>query len=176
MRLLRKHHNGRRITLDDNSWLVAGHRRFERDMTLHLGSPETMRHGGEDALARGDTAAAVFFFAKAIEIAGDWSVCDHPPYRRGVADDAALFRRYVETLARARMDRPGADVLSGHVGGNGSYTIAIMRAIAARAVRSGGLADGPVGDLAGDLDQAIAHFDAVTAAPAGHASARGAAG
>jgi hypothetical protein len=124
-------------------------------MAPHLGSPETMRHGGEDALTRGDTAVAVFFFAKAIEIAGDWSVCDRPPYRRGVNDDASLFRRYVETLARVRMDRPGADVLSGHVGGNGSYTIAIMRAIAARTAQSG--------CPAGDLDQAITHFDAVTA-------------
>jgi hypothetical protein len=155
MRLLRKYHNGRRITLDDNSWLIAGREGFERDMALYLGSPETMRRGGESALARGDTAAAVFFFARAIESAGDWAARDRPPYRRDVGDNAALFRRYVETLERVRMDRPGADVLSGHVRGNGWHTVAIMRAIAAGAAQ----ADCP----AGGLDQAIAHFVTVTA-------------
>jgi hypothetical protein len=158
MRLSRKYPDERRLAPDDNSWLLAGRERFERDMALHRGSPETMRRGGEDALSRGDTAAAVFFFAKAIEIARDWSASGAPPYKRGVDDNAALFRRYVETIARIRMDHPGADVLGDRVSGNGGHTVAIMRAIAARAAQAG--------CPAGDLDQAIGHFVAVTAATA----------
>jgi hypothetical protein len=130
------------------AWLLAGHQRFDRGKNRFFGSPETMRRGGEEALSRGDTAAAVFFFAKAIDIAQTWS--RNRPHQRSYEDDAILFRLYAEAVATIRAAHPDADVLSDGVNENGRYTANMMVAVAKDCFQAGHPTE--------ELDEAINNF------------------
>ena len=141
---------------DDHAWLYAGHQRFDRDKDRFFGSPETMRRGGEEALSRGDTAAAVFFFAKAIDIAQTWS--RSRPHQRGYEDDVILFRLYSNTVGTIRAAHPDADVLSDWVNENGKYTANMMVDVAKDRFQTGQSTEA--------LDEAINNFLNSTGMPA----------
>jgi hypothetical protein len=147
---------GDSIELDDGAWLAAGHQRFDRDKSHYFGSPETMRRGGEAALNRGDVAAAVFFFAKAIDIAQTW--LSNPLHQRTHEDNVTLFRLYVETIATVRSTHPAADVLTDWINENGKYTANMMVAVAKDSFRAGHPAE--------TLDRAINDFLVITGMPA----------
>jgi hypothetical protein len=121
--------------LNDQAWLLAGHRRYERDRSRFFGSPETMRRGGEEALSRGDTAAAVFFFAKGIDIAQTWS--HSRPGERSYENDVILFQLYAEGIGTIKAAHPDADVLSDWVSENGRYTANMMVSVAKDWFRAG---------------------------------------
>ena len=140
---------------DDQSWLSAGHQRFDRDKARVFGSPETLRHGGEEALGRGDAATAVFFFAKAIDVAQTWS--SNRAGQRSSEDDVTLFRLYVDTIRTIRRDHPDADVLSDWCNENGKYTANMMVSVAKNAFQEGMPVEA--------LDAAINDFVVITGMP-----------
>ena len=76
-------------SVDDQTWLINGHTRFDEGKSRFFGSPETMAAGGRQALQDGDLAAAVFYYGKAIDIAQTWSFMK--PGERGLALDSQLF-------------------------------------------------------------------------------------
>jgi hypothetical protein len=141
----------------DRDWLAAGWKRFDSGKGQHFGSPETMSAGGIQALQQGDAAAAVFYFAKAIDIAQTWLGDSNPPYRRTLEQNVRLFGLYVDTIARIRAEYPDADLIGDWVNENGRYTANMMRAVAIDMYRSGQ-------DVA-ELDAAINRFLTVTGMP-----------
>ena len=113
--------------LPDETWLARGHERFERDKHAYFGSPETMHAGARDALARSDRAAALFFYAKAIDIAQTWSF--GRPGERSPALDDTLFSGYVSLVCELLDSRPALNVLSGY-NENGNTAGAYMASLA----------------------------------------------
>jgi hypothetical protein len=103
-------HSEEQAPFTDEQWLASGHQRFDVEKSKYFGSPETMRAGGEQMLATGDEAAAVFFFGKAIDIAQTW--INSRPSQRSYEDDLELFGKYVETVQAIRSAHPMADLVS----------------------------------------------------------------
>lgn len=132
----------------DDQWLSAGSSRYEKQKGSYFGSPETMRAGGEEFLGQGDAAAALFFFAKAIDIAQTWSFA-----RAGERDprlDQELFGLYLETVKRAMAERPGMDLTRGphsdELSTSGNYMVQL-----AGIARSQGFPTGQTDDVIREL-------------------------
>jgi hypothetical protein len=140
---------------DDSSWLLAGHRTFDRNKSRFFGSPETMRRGGEEALGKGDTATAVFFFAKAIDIAQTW--LRNPLHQRTYEENVTLFRLYVDAIAAIKASHPDADVLTDWNNENGQRTANMMVAVAKSSFQDGHPIE--------ELDAAINKFLTITGMP-----------
>ena len=109
---------------DGRSWLREAHTRFERGKGSHFGSPETMRLGGDNAMAKGDAGAAMFYYAKAIDIAQTWM--NSRPGERSIEDDMALFQSYVNAVRMVLATHRDADVLSDDYNENGTTSAHYM--------------------------------------------------
>ena len=134
----------------DQQWLVAGHDRFDRTKGRHFGSPETMAAGGDAATRNGDTAAAVFFYAKAIDIAQTWSTSK--PGERSTEQDERLFAVYVSALEDIKQERPDADIVGDWNNESLGYTLNMMYGV----TLEHGYRHQPVQPLARLLNRALA--------------------
>lgn len=114
-------------SVDDQTWIRQGNQRFEAGKSRHFGSPETMRAGGDQAVAKGDIAAAVFYYAKAIDIAQTWA--NSKPGERPAELDVELFDVYARTLEAIRHARPNADVVTDWNNENARYALPMMVSI-----------------------------------------------
>lgn len=100
----------RRVVVDSGSWLTAGEQRFEHDVSNYYGSPETIARGGVEALERGDTAAALFFFQKSIDLLHTLYVSTGMQTRRPGHRDNPIIDHYLRTLGDIRRIHPDSDV------------------------------------------------------------------
>lgn len=104
--------------LDDAAWIGAGESRYSSLISNHYGSPDTIAAGGEQRLAVGDPAAALFFLQKAIDTLHSIYVCgfnDTGPAswsRQPSARDLAIVDRYLAVLREVRSVRPEAPIKS----------------------------------------------------------------
>lgn len=102
--------------LDDASWLMAGEDRYKSLVANHYGSPDTIAVGGDQRVAVGDLASALFFYQKAIDTLHSIYVCgfnDTGPAswrRQPSGRDLAIVDRYLGTLREVRAIRSGAPV------------------------------------------------------------------
>lgn len=102
--------------LDDQQWLCAGQTRYDRLISNHYGSPDTIAHGGDLRKKVGDTASALFFYQKAIDTMHSIYVCgfnDTGPgswSRRPSPADLLIVDGYLQSLQSVRTGRPGAQV------------------------------------------------------------------
>ena len=93
-----------------STWLAEGERRFADDVPAHYGSPESIAAGGMLALERDDTASALFFFQKAIDLLHTLYVSSRMQRRKPGPRDGALLDLYTRALRNVREVEPGADV------------------------------------------------------------------
>jgi hypothetical protein len=114
--------------MDDRAWLASGYARFDVGKSRFFGSPETMLQGGLQALRKQDTAAAVYYFAKAIDIAQTWTFTK--PGERDTAADIRVFEEYVSAVRFIKTMRPDADLLNDSNNENGARTLRMMIAVA----------------------------------------------
>jgi hypothetical protein len=102
--------------LDDAAWLGAGEARYNRLVSNHYGSPDTIAAGGDQRIQQADTASALFFYQKAIDVLHSIYVCgfnDTGPSswsRQPSPRDQTIVDRYLTTLQSVREVRPGAPV------------------------------------------------------------------
>lgn len=97
-----------RRAASDEAWLGDGHTRYERKVPKYYGSPETLAAGGDESMSQGDVAAAIFFYAEAIDTAQTrWAT-----ETRELSDDLRLFTAYVDAVSAARTDHPDADLVN----------------------------------------------------------------
>jgi hypothetical protein len=134
----------------DQGWLAAGHQRFERTKGRHFGSPETMAAGGDQAIGKGDLAAAVFFYAKAIDIAQTWSFGTYAG-ERSVGQDERIFQAYANALEDVKAGHPRADLYGRWNNESGETTLHMMYGVALEQDRRGR----PVGELVKLLKRAV---------------------
>ncbi len=99
-----------RVVVDSKLWLTAGEQRFERDVSNYYGSPETIAGGGVKALKRGDTAAALFFFQKSIDLLHTLYVGTGMQARRPSHRDDPIIEHYLRTLGDIRRIHPDIDL------------------------------------------------------------------
>lgn len=93
-----------------SSWLADGEARFEREVVKHFGSPETIAGGGMIAANRGDVAASLFFFQKAIDLLHTLYISSQMSTRQPGPRDDVIIGRYLETLRGIRTAQPNGDV------------------------------------------------------------------
>jgi len=102
--------------LDDAAWLRAGEERYNRLISNHYGSPDTITAGGDQRTQYEDPASALFFYQKAIDTLHSIYVCgfnDTGPgswSRQPSPWDPTIIDRYLNTLRSVRSLRPGAPV------------------------------------------------------------------
>ncbi|WP_406081262.1 hypothetical protein [Micromonospora sp. NBC_00858] len=101
---------GVRPGVDDGRWLQEGEERYQRLVSRHYGSPETIAAGGVQRLRAGDQAAALFFFQKAIDLLHTHHVVNEMSRRRPSDVDGQITDAYLDTLASIRAERPTAPV------------------------------------------------------------------
>lgn len=114
-------------SVDDQTWIQQGAERFEAGKSRHFGSPETMRAGGDQAASKGDIAAAVFYYGKAIDIAQTWATSR--PGERSIDLDAELFDAYATTVETIRTRRPDADIVTDWKNETARYALPMMVSI-----------------------------------------------
>lgn len=122
-------------SVDDQTWIQQGGKRFEAGKSRHFGSPETMRAGGDQALSSGDIAAAVFYYGKAIDIAQTWA--GSSPGERPIELDVQLFDAYATTVETIRTRRPGADIVTDWKNETARYALPMMVSITRTYLRQG---------------------------------------
>ncbi len=137
---------------DDSAWIRAAHGRFDAGKSRFFGSPDTMRDGGAVAEQAGDLGAALFFYAKAVDIAHTW--VGSKPGQRSLEDDVSLFDVYATALERVHAARPGADLTTDWNNESGKYAVPLMGALAR--IRAGN------GDPVDELQRHAARAAAVT--------------
>lgn len=77
-------------------------------------------------MSKGDIVAALFFYARAIDVAQTrWGHGSRP-----IMDDLRLFTAYVDAVVAVRSNLPDVDLLSDSYDNNGRYTANMMRGIA----------------------------------------------
>lgn len=100
--------------LDDGQWLRGGEDRYDRLISNHYGSPDTIAHGGDLRKQRDDYSAALYFYQKAVDTMHSIYVCgsnDRGPgswSRRPGPADMSIVDRYIQTLQWARTSHPNA--------------------------------------------------------------------
>lgn len=102
--------------LDDAAWLGAGEARYDRLISNHYGSPDTIAAGGDQRIQQDDPASALFFYRKAIDTLHSIYVCgfnDTGPSswsRQPSQRDQSIVQRFLTTLRTVRTQRPSAPV------------------------------------------------------------------
>lgn len=96
--------------LDDVEWLDRGRQRYERLISNHYGSPETIAHGGMLRAREGDLAAALFFFQKAVDLLQTHYCNMEMSERQPGPADEPILRNFIAALSEIRATRPGAPV------------------------------------------------------------------
>lgn len=102
--------------LDDAAWIAAGESRYDRLISNHYGSPDTIAAGGDQRIEKDDPASALFFYQKAIDTLHSIYVCgfnDTGPSswsRQPSQRDQAIVQRFLATLRTVRVQRPSAPV------------------------------------------------------------------
>jgi len=102
--------------LDDGAWLAAGEARYDRLISNHYGSPDTIAAGGDQRLQQDDSGSALFFYQKAIDTLHSIYVCginDSGPSswsRQPSPRDQTILEHYLAALRNVRAVRPAAPV------------------------------------------------------------------
>jgi hypothetical protein len=102
--------------LDDAAWLVGGEARYDRLVSNHYGSPDTIAAGGDQRLRQDDPGSALFFYQKAIDTLHSIYLCgfnDTGPSswsRQPSPRDQTIVDHYLSTLRIVRAARPAAPV------------------------------------------------------------------
>ena len=96
--------------VDDGKWLREGEERYQQTIGQHYGSPETIAAGGVQRLRAGDSAAALFFFQKAVDLLHTNYLFNEMRLRQPTDRDLPIIDAYLETLAEIRVQRPTAPI------------------------------------------------------------------
>src|ERR1022692_4565112 len=102
--------------LDDAAWLGAGEARYNRLISNHYGSPDTIAAGGDQRIQQDDPASGLFFYQKSIDTLHSIYVCGFNATgpsswsRRPSQRDHTILDRYIATLRAVRAQRPTAPV------------------------------------------------------------------
>jgi hypothetical protein len=96
-------------TVGDAQWLADGESRYSEQVKRHFGSPDTIAAGGDGCRAQNDNAAALYFYAKAIDTLHSIYACGGSSAtwnRQPSGRDITIIDRYLETLATIKAIRP----------------------------------------------------------------------
>lgn len=102
--------------VNDTAWLSEGQGRFSATVSKYYGSPDTIAAGGAERLGQSDSAAALFFFQKAIDTMHSIYVCGFPDNspaswrRQPSAHDLEIIDGYLQALSVVRELRAGAPI------------------------------------------------------------------
>jgi hypothetical protein len=117
---------------DDEAWLSAGYKRWDRDSEAHNGSPKMLAKAGAKALRKGDIAKATFFYADAIDRMNTWSAPSSSMGWVPSPADLAIIDQYIDLVEQIRATHPQAAITGRRYNFDGTYTAQMIRGIAMR--------------------------------------------
>ena len=121
--------------LDDAAWLWNGYQRFDQQQGRYNGPPERLAEGGDNELANGNLAAALFMYARAIDrMQTQYGMLGTRQFGR---NDLMIFDTYRTLLQDVLLNHPNAPVASTDINQNAKRTIGMMRGVAMAAERAG---------------------------------------